>query len=160
MTIALKPHRKVGAKGVRRGVLSTYTEAAGAEICRLIAEGQSLNAICKAYDMPNINTVYDWREAHPEFNRRYARARCDQADTHTEEMLDVARASRSSKTSEEVQSARLLVDTLKWRASKMKPGTYGDKLMVDAQVNVREMSDEEIDARLKYLFAHPGEGVA
>lgn len=133
-------------------MLTTYTEARVAEICRLIGEGKSLNTICKAHGMPDINTVYDWREAHPDFDRRYARARCDQADTHTEEMLDVARASRKSETSEEVQSARLLVDTLKWRAGKLKPKVYGDKLQLDAEVNVRAMSDEEINVRLAQLL--------
>ena len=42
------------------------------------------------------------------------------------------------------QGYRLLVDTLKWRASKMKPRSYGDKLTLEAEVNVRQMTDEQL----------------
>lgn len=63
----------------------------------------------------------------------YARAREDQADTLADEILEVAR----SKTDPDemgkvdngaVQEKRLLVDSLKWRAAKLGPKTYGDKL--------------------------------
>jgi hypothetical protein len=56
---------------------------------------------------------------------RATRAREGQADMHVEEMLDVARQASQAKTSEEAQGYRLLVDTLKWRASKMKPRATG-----------------------------------
>jgi hypothetical protein len=56
-----------------------------------------------------------------EFSQQYARAREAQADAHVEEMLDVARQAKNAKSSEEVQGYTLLVDTLKWRATKMKP---------------------------------------
>jgi hypothetical protein len=69
--------------------------------------------------------------ADPEFLEQYARARCDQADALAEEMLDVARSAPRAKSSEEVQGYRLLVDTLKWRASKMKPRSYGNKLLLE-----------------------------
>ena len=49
------------------------------------------------------------------------------------------------------------MDTLKWRASKMKPRSYGDKLTLEAEVNVRQMTDEQLNARLTYLLGHrPG----
>ena len=139
----------------KNGRPSSYTEATAAEICRRVVEGQSLLTICKAPGMPDKETIANWRRAHPEFDKRYQDAREDQADMHVEEILDVAR--KKSKTSEEVQDKRLLVDTLKWRASKMKPRSYGDKLMVEAEMNVRQMSDEEIDARLAHLLGRrPG----
>jgi hypothetical protein len=45
-----------------------------------------------------------------------------------------------------------LVDTLKWRASKMKPRNYGDKLQLEAEVSVRQMTDEQLNARLTQLL--------
>jgi hypothetical protein len=85
------------------------------------------------------------------------RERCHQADTLAEEMLDVARSALRAKSSEEAQGYRLLVDTLKWRASKMKPRSYGDKLTLEAEVNVRQMTDEQLNARLVYLLGRrPG----
>ena len=140
----------------RRGVPSTYTEEIGEKLCTLIAGGKSLRSICgKVPGMPkSMHVVWDWRHAHPEFDTKYARARCDQADAHVEEMLDVAR--RASKTSEQVNDKRILVDTLKWRASKMKPKNYGDRLVVEAEINVREMTDEQLRNRVTELLARLG----
>jgi len=107
--------------------------------------------------MPGLRTMFEWLSAHPEFSQQYARAREAQADAHVEEMLDVARQAKNAKSSEEVQGYKLLVDTLKWRASKMKPRSYGDKLTLEAEVNVRQMTDEQLNARLAYLVGHrPG----
>ena len=101
--------------------------------------------------------MFEWLSAHPEFSQQYARAREGQADAHVEEMLDVARQAVNAKSSEEVQGYKLLVDTLKWRASKMKPRSYGDKLQLEAEVSVRQMTDEQLNARLAYLLGHrPG----
>lgn len=126
------------------------------EICRRMVEGESLRTICKAPGMPTFVTVFNWRRAHPEFleqYEQYARAREDQADALAEEMLDLVRKAVHAKTHEEVQGYRLLVDTLKWRASKMKPKSYGDKLTLEAEVSVRQMTDEQLNARLAYLLS-------
>jgi hypothetical protein len=149
---------KRGATGRKKGGRpSSYTEAKAAEICRRMVEGQSLRTICKAPGMPTFVTVFNWRRGHPEFLEQYAREREDQADALAEEMLDVARSALRAKSSEEAQGYRLLVDTLKWRASKMKPRSYGDKLTLEAEVNVRQMTDEQLNARLPYLLGHrPG----
>ena len=136
----------------KNGRPSSYTEATAAEICRRIVDGQSLRTICKAPGMPDKETIANWRRAHPEFDKRYQDARCDQADMHVEEMLDMARQAVNAKSAEEIQGYRLLVDTLKWRASKMKPRTYGDKLLMEAEVSVRQMSDEQLNARIAYLL--------
>jgi len=149
------PAPKPGATGRNNGGRpSTYTEAKAAEICRRMVGGESLRTVCKAPGMPTFVTVFNWRRAHPEFLEQYARAREDQADAHIEEMLDVARQAVNAKSSEEVQGYRLLVDTLKWRASKMKPRSYGDKLTLEAEVNVRHMTDEQLNARLTQLLEH------
>jgi terminase small subunit-like protein len=138
---------------------STYTEATAVEICRRMVEGESLRTICKSSGMPTFVTIFNWRRAHPEFLEQYARAREDQADALAEEMLDVARSALRAKSSEEAQGYRLLVDTLKWCASKckLKPRSYGDKLTLNAEVSVRQMTDDHLNARLAYLLGHrPG----
>jgi terminase small subunit-like protein len=145
---------KRGTTGRNKGGRpSIYTEATAVEICRRMVEGESLRSICKAAGMPGLRTMFEWLSGHPEFSQQYARAREAQADAHVEEMLDVARQAKNAKSSEEAQGYRLLVDTLKWRATKMKPKSYGDKLTLDGEVNLRAMSDQEIDSRLAYLIA-------
>ena len=60
----------------------------------------------------------------------YALAREGQADHNVDTMLAVAR------TEDDVQRARLIVDTMKWAASKLKPRVYGDKLDVKHSGNL------------------------
>jgi hypothetical protein len=48
--------------------LSTYDPELGAAICRRVAAGESLRAICGAdASMPTGKTVWNWRRAHKEF---------------------------------------------------------------------------------------------
>ena len=54
----------------------------------------------------------------------YARAREAQADYMADIMLAEARCGGE----EDVQRARLIVDTMKWTAAKLRPRVYGDKL--------------------------------
>lgn len=69
----------------------------------------------------------EWRNADKEFAGRYARAREDQADAYAERMIREAEGAMGLP-SEGVQAKRLLVDTLKWHASKLKPKVYGDSM--------------------------------
>lgn len=104
-----------------------YSTDLANEICARIAEGRSVVSICKDSDMPCRATLYEWLDLHEDFADKYARAREDQADTLADEMLDVAR----EKSPDQVAAAdkRLLLDTLKWRASKLKQRVYGDKVV-------------------------------
>ncbi|HEY3695410.1 hypothetical protein [Phenylobacterium sp.] len=53
---------------------SRYTEAVGAEICRRLADGESLAVICRDPAMPAPPTVHKWAGLHPEFAEAKARA--------------------------------------------------------------------------------------
>jgi hypothetical protein len=117
---------------MQAGRPTDYTEELGLEICALIAEGKSLVSICKQDDKPSTVTVYAWLNKNPEFLNTYTRAKEDQADTLTDQMLDLA-DSVIADTSE-IAKARLQIETRKWTASKLKPKKYGDKLDVDANV--------------------------
>ena len=105
---------------------SIYTDELAAAICERIANGESLRAICRDDDMPNNATVMRWLmfDDVPVFREQYARAREAQADALADMMLDVALVS----SSESAQSDRVKVDVYKWRAGKLKPKVYGDKL--------------------------------
>lgn len=46
---------------------SVYSEAMGAEICRALAAGRSLRAVCAEPGRPHRATVQNWARAHPEF---------------------------------------------------------------------------------------------
>jgi hypothetical protein len=113
------------------GAPTTYNEDIATEICTLIAEGNSLRKIAAMEGMPTLRTIMNWLNRHDEFVQQYARAKESQADAYEELMLEVAR------TEKDVQRARLIVDTMKWTASKLKPKKYGDK--VDYTTNGKDL---------------------
>lgn len=122
---------------------SGYSKKLGTLICKRIAEGESLRAICRDEGMPTAATVCNWLldpEGKPEFFEQYARAREIQADLKFEEIQEIAddgsndwmeqnseEGSAWRFNGEHVQRSRLRVDTLKWRLARMNMKKYGDK---------------------------------
>lgn len=106
-----------------------------------MARGESLSAICREPGMPDIGTVLDWQDRHPEFLQRYTRARELQAMALVEGIFEIADDGTNDFTqdkngnevvnSEAIQRSRLRVDTRKWFASKVLPKLYGDKVAVE-----------------------------
>ena len=99
-------------------------------ICERIADGESLRGICEGADMPARVNVIRWLEKDEALRNQYARAREHQADHEFDEIKAIA----DLASVEDVQVARLRVDTRKWRAGKLRPKVYGDK--VDLSGNV------------------------
>ena len=106
----------------RPGRPSSYTKETADEICRRIAEGESLRRICFDDHIPDKVTILRWLQENGEFRTHYTRAREDQAESFFDEAIDIAREH------EDPQKARVIVDTLKWAAGKLKPKKYGDKI--------------------------------
>lgn len=106
----------------KRGRPTEYDEATAAEICRRIAEGESLRAICLSDEMPARSTVFLWLRFYQPFSDHYARAREDQAESLADEVMDTALNKEL-----EPNDRRVRVDALKWLASKRKPKVYGDR---------------------------------
>lgn len=103
-----------------------YTQEIADLICERLAGGESLRTICKDESLPARRTVVGWRNTNAEFMRQYARARDDQAELYADEIVDIC--DETMADNEHVALARLRVDNRKWILSKLKPGTYGDKV--------------------------------
>lgn len=101
---------------------SGYTQKTAITICTRLVEGESLRSICRDKEMPGISTVFQWLGEHTGFAEQYAHARDSQADTLADEIIDIA------DNCEDVNKARLMVDSRKWIASKLKSKRYGDKV--------------------------------
>ena len=117
-----------------------YSSELADEICRRLAAGEGLNTICKDQRMPDESSVRQWvGEDRDGFAPKYARAREMQAEHWVSEIVQIADSVRKGATSEEVNAARLAVDTRKWVASKLLPRRYGDRLDVqqDGQLTVK-----------------------
>ena len=148
-----------------RGRPSIYTEALADEICRQLADGVSLNKICKAANMPNETTVRTWALDDVQgFSLKYTRAREIGYDRLAEELLEIADTPKvGTKTitkqtgvevteGDMVEHRRLQVDTRKWMLSKMLPKRFGDANRIDLN-NISAPSIEQVDARLNELLA-------
>lgn len=99
-----------------------------------MAGGQSLRSYARKSNVAE-KTLREWIDAADP--TQYARARASQADALFDEIGEVAREAIGALSSERVQAARLLVDTLKWQASKILPKRYGDRVELDHGGQVR-----------------------
>lgn len=144
----------IGGKG---GACQRKLNALGIEgVCAEIVERGTMTKAAIAIGV-SIGSLISWIEANPE---RSARARSvrehmasywdEQAETVLMESVDTLG----------VAKARELAQHYRWRASKIAPRQYGDKLQVDASVGLHQLSDEQIDNRLAKLAAGTVAGIA
>lgn len=110
----------------KRAAMVKYTDAIGEEICRRIADGESLRSICRDKHMPELATVHRWTgdSSHPLCDQ-YARARDKQADYFAGRVAEVADDTLNGKY--DPQAARVAVDAFKWTAARMAPKRWGDR---------------------------------
>ena len=101
-----------------------------------IQTGRSLRQVCGDEGMPNFRTVQRWIVSDGQFAVRYARARTAQADTLFDRMEAVEEA--VSAGTMDSHAARVVLDSMRWRASKLAPKIYGDRL--DVQVSDTRIS--------------------
>jgi hypothetical protein len=136
---------------------SSFNEAIAGEICRRIADGESLRQICAGEDFPDRSTVFRWLAdpANSAFRDQYALARENSADADDDDIRDIAKRVEEGKL--DPQAARVAIDAKKWSAGKRKPKVYGDAQTVrhtgadGGPVQFANMTEAEIDARLAAL---------
>lgn len=94
------------------------------EIFKRIAEGEAVRTICQDDWMPSWPTVNKRLGEDPIFAAQYGKSRDEQADTIFDKITKIA----EEATPETVAVARLQIDVHKWRAGKLRPKVYGEKL--------------------------------
>jgi len=121
--------------------VTTYTDEMALVICERLANGESLKTISEDEAMPARSTVFKWLAENKTFSDMYARAREEQADAIFDEILEIADDGRNDwmerrgeddagwvTNGENIQRAKLRIDSRKWMAGKLRPKKYGDKL--------------------------------
>lgn len=150
-----KPPSKKGTKGGRPKVWDE--KKVMDEICGILATtSRSLRDICSdpSLDLPDVMTVIRWINRNQGHAKMYAAAREAQADVIFDEIIEIADGKRpvgeekdiievliddGMKEAEArafvtklqphvVQRDRLRVNARMYAASKLRPGTYGDKV--------------------------------
>lgn len=103
---------------------SSYTDDLADAICDRLINGESLRKICADDDMPDRSTVIRWMGIDPDFATKCARARTMQADLMDDLILDTAAACTAATAAAD----RVKIGAYQWRASRLAPKKYGDKL--------------------------------
>lgn len=124
-----------------RGRPSDYSEELAAYICSEIASGRSLRSICTDDGMPDKSTLFRWLSRHESFRDQYTRAQEDRTAALAEDILEIA----DEGNAEDVQRAKLRIDTRKWLMSKMAPKRYGDKTEIDHKSSDGSMTPARIE---------------
>lgn len=120
---------------------SDYSEKTAAHICAEISSGRSLRSICEDKGMPDKSTVFRWISKHPSFCDQYARAQEDRTAALAEDILEIA----DEGNIEDVQRAKLRIDTRKWLMSKMAPKKYGEKTEIDHKSSDGSMTPVRVE---------------
>lgn len=120
------------ATKTKNGRPSDYLPEVAADICSLLADGESLRKVCERPGMPDKATVFRWLAKHDEFRDQYAKATETRADAIFEEMFDIA--DEATEESAAVAKARLRIDTRKWALARMNPKKYGEKVTQDVDL--------------------------
>lgn len=99
------------------------------EICKRVSHGENIKTVLESDErFPHFSTFCDWKREKAELSDLYARARENKAEMVDSEMDRIMADLESGKINP--NAARVLIDTLKWKASKYYPKMYGDKLDV------------------------------
>lgn len=91
----------------------------------------------------------EWLQRHEEFREQYAHAREVQAELLAEDIINLSDAVIEDGAA--VAKARLQVDARKWYASKLAPKRYGDRIQHEQKITITDLTDEELDKRIKEL---------
>ncbi len=163
--------QKSATRKARPGQPTKYTPELAASICERMAGGESLASICAGENMPGRTTVVGWQGQHDGFSTMFARARIAYADAIFDEAMEIADDSSGDWTTkrkggeevravdhENIQRARLRVETRMKAVAKINPGKYGDKLDLNmsGEINVSQLSDAKLNERIIGLLEKIG----
>lgn len=130
-----------------------YNQEMANKICDLVSFGKSLRYVSRQDDMPELVTIYRWLQRFPEFSKQYDKAKSEQIDTLADEIVDISDdISKDNIVNDDgkevvnntaVNRSRLMVDTRKWIAERMKPKKYGVRQEIEHSGKID--SDVKID---------------
>ena len=119
----------------KAGRPSKYTDELAEAICERIAAGESMRSICSEAGMPAQSTVYCWQDDNQDFRSKCARARVEQADNIFHGMADIEEKVLSDEL--DPVAARVVLSSRQWRAAKLAPKKYGEKLEVENNTTIK-----------------------
>jgi len=100
------------------------------EICLLVEDGMNIKAALKTDGrFPSFNTWCRWKRENGTVRDLYVNAIQDKSESVIEEMDEISLDLRTGKI--DASTANVLIQTLKWKASKFYPKMFGDNKNID-----------------------------
>ena len=112
---------------------SEDADALTLELIDCVAQGESLHAWCKRHDFP-YTTVKEWIDRVPDRRDRYETARIARAEWHVADIESMLTEVRKGEL--DPSAARVIAENKRWIASRMDPHLWGEKVQINAEINV------------------------
>ena len=120
--------------------VDVYSDFTAERICEAVAEGRTLARIALEEPWgPSTSQVYERMLLHPEFREAYVEARLTKADVMAEEVVELADAAK------DLEHLPYQIQNRQWLASKINPAEYGDRRLVEQNINARVQTVSKID---------------
>jgi hypothetical protein len=114
-----------------------WTSALKMELCRRIAEGQTIYAIAGKNGFPSQSAIYAELRRDHEFMKDYEIAREWQLATWEDEIIELANDSSKDRLPDgridvdHIARMKLVVNTKQWVMSRRNPRKYGDRVSAE-----------------------------
>lgn len=108
-----------------------FDQAKADKICQLIAEGKSLRQVAKKLKLGSHTVILREAAVNAAFCDQYTRAMDLRIDGEVDEFIEIREMVRSGKITSD--QGRVMMDSIKWPASKLKSKKYGDRLDIAAE---------------------------
>ena len=118
-------------------------------LCDKLTAGETQTAICLELGM-GIATLGRWIAADAERSARVREARIAAARSFDEKAEEGLRLAGDPFS---LARAKELAHHYRWKASKADPRGYGEKIEIDQKTTLTDLTDEQLDARLKAIEA-------
>ena len=103
------------------------------QILLRIRNGETLTSICNSSNLPSYATLCLWKYRYVDFAEALKEAQKDAAQMFADQALERSKEAAIDKT--EMEQRKVEIDTLKWRAEKADPNTFGKQTKVVGDAN-------------------------
>ncbi len=111
-----------------------YSDMIAEAVCDKYQEGLSIRAISNLPGMPPYNTIFKWMRTYPIFGSRMREARNMRAFHFENKALEEAEGLKDV-TSEQIQAAKVKIDTFKWAAEVNNREVFGKSTKITGDAN-------------------------
>ena len=134
-----KPARKAATPRRGRRAKHPWNPRLGERICARMAEGDTIQRLCRRHDMPAWATIHRWLASNPDFRQAWRDARAAHAELLIDEALEIAR----DQTDDTGTWRKTLLGELHWQYGvRYASGRWADKPVADATTTTREEAAE------------------